>query len=95
MLDKPPSVGLPEDTQPQYVHCTGGMFVLIPDNKTTSPRNSDGTHRKPVVGSYKDYIVWQRGRSESVMSAEKASPIPDDCDYAGQKVCRYSQPHLA
>ena len=65
MLDKPPNINYPEDMQPQYVHCSGGMFVLIPDNKTTSPRNLDGTHRKPVVGSYKHYIAWQRGRSES------------------------------
>jgi hypothetical protein len=41
------------------------MFVLLPDNKTTSPRNVDGTHKKPVVGSYKDYIMWQRRRSDS------------------------------
>ena len=38
-----------EDFQPQYVHCTGGMFVLLRDNKTTSPRNRDGTHRSVTL----------------------------------------------
>ena len=54
------------DDPPQYVHCTGGMFVLIPDNKVTSPRNRDGTHRKPASGTYLDYIAFQRRRSDSV-----------------------------
>ena len=60
LLNKPLSASYIDDSRPQYIHCTGGMFVLIPDNRTTSPRNLDGTHQKPVVGSYKDYILWQR-----------------------------------
>ena len=45
MTDRPVTGAVGEDFQPQYVHCTGGMFVLLRDNKTTSPRNRDGTHR--------------------------------------------------
>ncbi len=71
MPDRPVTGALGEDAQPQYVHCTGGMFVLIPDNKTTSPRNRDGTHRKPDFGSYKDYIAWQRTRSNSAITVSR------------------------
>ena len=40
----------------QYVHCTGGMFVMIPDNRTTSlPRQ-----RKLAVNSHTEYITRQR-----------------------------------
>lgn len=73
MLDKPPNISYPDDMQPQYVHCSGGMFVLIPDNKTTSPRNLDGTHRKPAVGSYKHYIAWQRGRTDSSVQLQEVT----------------------
>ena len=59
-----------DDSPPQYVHCTGGMFVLIPDIKATSPRNRDGTHRKPNVGTYLDYIIHQRQRSDSAGHSE-------------------------
>ena len=72
MVDKPHIPGYPDESQPQYVHCSGGMFVLIPENKTTTPRNVDGTHQKPIVGSYKDYIVWQRGRTSSSISESPA-----------------------
>ena len=54
------AVHLSDDVQPKYVHCTGGMFAMIPDTKTTSPRNKDGTH-KQMAGSFNDYIALQSG----------------------------------
>ena len=56
----PGSFHFSAESRPQYVHCTGGMFVLVPDNYATSPRNDDGTHCKPQSSSYFDYIAWQR-----------------------------------
>ena len=44
-----PSSGDPDDSQPTYVHVSGGMFAMIPDNKTVSPRNRDGTHVSPLL----------------------------------------------
>jgi hypothetical protein len=37
------------DTLPTYVHVSGGMFAMIPDAKTVSPRNQDGTHVSPLL----------------------------------------------
>jgi len=63
-----------EDKQPKYVHCTGGMFAMIPDTKTTSPRNEDGTHCKLTVGSLNDYITLQSvGTSRLEQQAQDAS----------------------
>ena len=60
--------------RPQYVHCSGGMFAMIPDTKTTSPRNRDGTHRKMApIGSHKEYIAQRWTRVESTGSAEECS----------------------
>lgn len=73
-----------DDGPPQYVHCTGGMFVLIPDNKATSPRNRDGTHRKPTVGTYLDYIIHQRQRSQSFGERSKDIVSPDSLPSQGE-----------
>lgn len=63
---EPVTYGASTDNFPQYIHCSGGMFVMIPDIRTTSPRNEDGTHRKVTVGSYKDYIARTRSGTDSV-----------------------------
>ena len=60
----PSSFQFSSHSRPQYVHCTGGMFVLIPDNYATSPRNQDGTHCQPKGASYFDYIAWQRAHTQ-------------------------------
>ena len=41
----------------QYVHCTGGMFVMIPDNRTTSPLPRQ---RTLALNSHTEYITRQR-----------------------------------
>ena len=51
---------------PNYVHYSGGMFAMIPDTKTSSPRNRDGTHRKVTVGSFKEYIAYQSSRTDGM-----------------------------
>ncbi|ELT94063.1 hypothetical protein CAPTEDRAFT_139536 [Capitella teleta] len=59
----PSSATLQRDTQAQYVHRSGGMFAMIPDTKTSSPRNRDGTHRRIPHDSHKEYIAqrWSLG----------------------------------
>ncbi|KAK2181163.1 hypothetical protein NP493_409g08000 [Ridgeia piscesae] len=49
----------------QYVHCTGGMFVMIPDNRTTSPLPRQ---RKLAVNSHTEYITRQRSWTSKTRS---------------------------
>ncbi|XP_013383589.1 GATOR complex protein DEPDC5 [Lingula anatina] len=68
-----------DDTKPQWVHCTGGMFVMIPDSAASAiPENStcltDRRMPNPTAmhklftksNAHKDYIERQRNRADSV-----------------------------
>ena len=49
---------------------------MIPDTKTSSPRNRDGTHRKMApVGSHKEYIAQRWTRVESSSSVDDGSSV--------------------
>lgn len=52
----------------QYVHCSGGMFVLIEDSQTTSPTMKEApfvySHKKKSASQLrKDYIARQTSRT--------------------------------
>ncbi|XP_064646189.1 GATOR1 complex protein DEPDC5-like [Lineus longissimus] len=54
------SYGLPEDISMKYVHCTGGMFALIPDhNIITSPKAKDRVfaQKQQRQSVHKDFIA--------------------------------------
>lgn len=51
-----------------FVHCSGGMFVLIEETQTSSPTHKDapfvyGTKKKSSAQLRKDYIARQTSRS--------------------------------
>lgn len=52
------------EEQQQFVHCTGGMFVLIETNQVTSPTSKEHSHvsmsgQKSSSELRKDYIARQ------------------------------------
>ena len=59
------------DDEPQFIHCSGGMFILIPNSKALTPRNKDGTHKNPAqkrisaTTKHIDYITRHRSRNNS------------------------------
>ncbi|CAH1800397.1 unnamed protein product [Owenia fusiformis] len=61
----------------QFIHCTGGMFTLIPDSRSASPRPSSTSYRKQSRSSslHKDYIA-KRNRTDS-FSSIKPDPLVD------------------
>ncbi|XP_076106602.1 GATOR complex protein Iml1-like isoform X2 [Mytilus galloprovincialis] len=58
----------PSQNEEQYVHCSGGMFVLIEDSQTTSPTMKEapfvyGHKKKSASQLRKDYIARQTSRT--------------------------------
>ena len=71
----------------QYVHCTGGMFVMIPDNRTTSP-----LPRQRTLNSHSEYITRQRSwtsksRSNGGASASNSAEQKEHRSYYEVCVC--------
>ncbi|XP_041349030.1 GATOR complex protein Iml1-like isoform X2 [Gigantopelta aegis] len=62
-----------DDLLNQYVHCTGGMFVLIPDSQLSSSVTSDRHYsprftKKSSSDLHKDYIARQQSNVEEAKS---------------------------
>lgn len=70
-------VRTPDEYRYQFVHCTGGMFILVPDIKTSSPITIEAPYsssfgKKSSSDLHKDYIARQ---TSSTLTDEPQSEI--------------------